>query len=212
MIPLRPFYLLRHGESEANVLNVAAGGGVDSPLTQAGQIQADKLAPHMLTLESKPSRIFHSPQIRAKETARRVNAHMNLPMTEIPTLHEHNLGEWEGKSWDVIKPLVYGNERAPGGESRSDFAARIKKVMDDILGQDYGAPPLIVAHGGTFHAIGKLYEWQFGPIHNCHLHFFAPDDSHPAFPWQLYQFDLSGPGLKQTRSEFCPRSRLTASI
>lgn len=208
MIPARPFYLLRHGESEANVLNVAAGGGVDSKLTQAGEHQADKLAPFMTTLEIKPSRIFHSPQIRAKETARRVNREMNLSMTEIPTLHEHSLGEWEGKSWEIIKPLVYANQTAPGGESRSDFAARIKKVMDVILAEDYGTPPLIVAHGGTFHAIGKLYDWPFGVMHNCHLHYFSPDETHAPFPWQLWQFDVTGSGLKKTRSEFCPQSKI----
>jgi probable phosphoglycerate mutase len=211
MIPAQAFYLLRHGESEANVLNIAAGGGVNSPLTQAGKHQADKLANFMASLEIKPSRIFHSPQIRAKETAERVNKNLNLSMTEIPLLHEHNLGEWEGKSWEIIRPKIYANETAPGGESRSDFSKRIKTVMDEILAEDHGAPPLIVAHGGTFHAIGKLYEWPFGAMANCHLHFFSPDPSHPPFPWEIWQFDIFGPTLKQTRSEYCPRSRSKVS-
>lgn len=207
MIPAQAFYLLRHGESEANVLNVAAGGGVNSPLTLAGKTQADKLAPFMTSLVIKPSRIFHSPQIRAKETAERVNKFMNLSMTEIPLLHEHSLGGWEGQSWEIIKPKIYANETAPGGESRSDFAKRIKGVMDEIMAEDHGAPPLIVAHGGTFHAIGKLYEWKFGPMANCQLHLFTPDPSHEVFPWQIDQFDIFGPELKQTRSEYCPRAR-----
>lgn len=203
MIPAIPFYLLRHGESEANIKNLTAGGGVDSPLSQLGKQQADTLAPYMLKLQVRPSKIFHSPQIRAKETAQRVNKHLGLDMIEIPTLHEHNLGEWEGKSWDVIKPLVYANQTAPGGESRSDFAVRIKKVLDEILTPDLDGPPLLVAHGGTFHAIGKLYEWPFGPIKNCHLHLFEPGEG--KVPWRLSQFDARGEYITQSQSEFCPR-------
>ncbi len=206
MIPAIPFYLLRHGESEANIKNLAAGGGVDSPLSQLGKQQADTLAQYMLKLQIRPSKIFHSPQIRAKETAARVNKHLGLEMIEIPTLHEHSLGEWEGKSWEVIKPLVYANQRAPGGENRSDFAERVKKVLDVILTPDLESPPLIVAHGGTFHAIGKMYEWEFGAMKNCHLHLFEPAPEQN-IPWRLSQFEPRGEYLTQMQSEFCPLLR-----
>lgn len=207
MIRPLPFYLLRHGESEANVLNIAAGGGVDSPLTSLGKDQADKLGAVLDQLPMRPTRIFHSPQSRARETAQRVNRTLNLSMTEIPKLHEHSLGGWEGQSWTIIKPLVYGNQTAPGGESRSDFATRIRKVLDEILTDDLDGPPLIVAHGGTFHAIGKMYEWEFGHMQNCHLHLFNPDVSHAAFPWELWQYDVRGDVLAKTRSEYCPQFR-----
>ena len=58
MIPAIPFYLLRHGESEANIKNLAAGGGVDSPLSQLGKQQADTLAPYMLKLQIRPQKFF----------------------------------------------------------------------------------------------------------------------------------------------------------
>jgi probable phosphoglycerate mutase len=202
MIPAIPFYLIRHGESEANIKNIAAGGGVDSPLSQLGKQQADALAPFMPKLPVRPSKIFHSPQIRAKETAQRINRHLNLEMIEVPELHEHLLGEWEGLSWNTIKPLVYADQEAPGGESMTTFSKRVKAVLDRILTHDLDAPPLIAAHGGTFHAIGKLYNWSFGHIKNCHLHFFDPAPS--PIPWQLWQFDAHGEYFPKTRSEFCP--------
>ncbi|MBL8638149.1 MAG: histidine phosphatase family protein [Alphaproteobacteria bacterium] len=41
MIPARPFYMLRHGQSEANMADVIAGRGVDSPLTAQGRNEAE---------------------------------------------------------------------------------------------------------------------------------------------------------------------------
>lgn len=206
MIPSVPFYLIRHGESEANVLNLVAGGAVDSPLTDIGRAQADALSAYMVDhLPVRPRHLFHSPQIRAKETAQRVNAKLNLAMTEIDDLREHMMGDWEGKDWTVIRPHIMADERAPNGESRTDFSKRIKRVLDEILAIDPETPPLIVAHGGTFHAIGKLYEWKFGAMQNCHLHLFSPDGTAQSIPWELFQFDISNDQLIQQRSPFCPK-------
>ncbi len=203
MLPQTPFYLLRHGESEANVKHLVAGAGVNSPLTAAGKAQADDLANYMDKLAVRPSRIFHSPQIRARETAERVNRVMGLHMTESHDLHEHNFGDWENTSWELVKDRVYANERPPNGENRSDFAVRVKRVLDEILAQEFETPPLIVAHGGTFHAIAKLYEWPMGPMRNCHLHFYSPL-AHATFPWEIWQHDISGKDLLRTRSQYCP--------
>lgn len=205
MIPPVPFYLLRHGESEANVTGLVAGAGVDSPLTALGRAQADDLGNYMKRLEAIPSRIFHSPQIRAKETAQRVNRHLDLEMTEIFDLREHDFAAWEGLPWEQVREKVHADEQAPGGESRSDLARRIKKVLDEILDTPHATPPLIVAHGGTFHAIAKLYQWQFGAIRNCHLHRFDPA-AHPVFPWEVWQHDISGNQILRNRSAYCPFS------
>ena len=35
MLPLKPFYLVRHGQSKANVEKIMAGCGVDSPCLQS---------------------------------------------------------------------------------------------------------------------------------------------------------------------------------
>jgi broad specificity phosphatase PhoE len=206
MIPHISFYMIRHGESEANVLNRVAGGGLDTPLTDLGKQQADRLAPLMKQLEIRPSRIFHSPLLRAAETARRINAQLNLQMTEIFDLREHMLGEWENQDWNLVRPLMKSGVKPDGGESRAEFAQRVGKIFGDIFSQEFDGPPMIVAHGGTFHALADFHGFDFGHVDNCVLHRFDPHgDEHP-FPWKVWEFKIPEDftGLEQTRSRSCP--------
>jgi broad specificity phosphatase PhoE len=206
MIPHISFYMIRHGESEANVLNRVAGGGIDTPLTPLGKAQADSLAPLMERLEIRPSRIFHSPLSRAAETAARINAHLNLPMTEIFDLREHMLGEWENQDWDIIRPLMKSGVKPEGGESRAEFAQRIGNTFADLFLQKMDGPPMIVAHGGTFHALADFHGFDFGHVENCTLHRFDPQDGEHPFPWEVWEFKISesAAALEQTRSRSCP--------
>ena len=64
MLPAKAFYLIRHGESEANKAQIAAGGGIDSPLTEKGQQQAKDLAPLIASLEVQPTVIRSAMQRR----------------------------------------------------------------------------------------------------------------------------------------------------
>ena len=99
LLPQKPFYLVRHGETEANAARIAAGGYLDTPLTQNGILQAKTLADKIKALDIKPSAIYHSSLSRARDTATHINKHLGLSMTEVPDLIEHIFGDWENKDW-----------------------------------------------------------------------------------------------------------------
>ena len=79
MIPVRPFYMLRHGQSEANVANVIAGRGVDSPLTAQGRAEAETVRSTLSQLDIPPQVIVHSSLSRARDTAHILNKSLGLP-------------------------------------------------------------------------------------------------------------------------------------
>lgn len=204
MLPQKPFYLIRHGESEANAAHIAAGGGIDSKLTDAGKSQPQELAPYLTQLEIKPTVIHHSTMIRAADTARFLNAELKLEMNPHFDLREHELGDWEGVSWDIVLPQIFDKVPLPNGENYNEFDGRIQSVFTDILnGCDDNDLPMIVCHGGVFHALGSLYEYGLTPIQNCHLHLFEPEGEWDDFPWRVTTFDVKGEKLIQSTAEFC---------
>lgn len=208
MLPAKAFYLIRHGETHANINRISAGGGLESDLTENGINQAKALAAVINTLELKPSRIYHSPMRRATDTATYINETLGLPMTRLDDFEEHRLGEWEGLHWDEVVPNLLANVRPQGGENKDDFSVRVKRVLGQILEQHKDeAPPMFVAHGGTFHSIMHGHKWEFeGAINNCHLHYFDPDPAQGHFPWKVCQFDVAEGSLKRQTASFCPRA------
>lgn len=204
MIPLTSFYLIRHGESEANLAGKAAGGGVDSVLTPKGESQAYDLAEVIDQLAIKPSVIFSSPMKRAKRTAEIINEHLGLPLTILDNLEEHHVGAWEGQPWSVIGPKMKAGVAPPNGESYEQYAERVSKTLSPVLNAEYETPPMIVAHGGTFHSIGLMYQWKITETRNCHLHRFDPYPDHAPFPFQVWEYNVAGIDLREYRSVYCP--------
>ena len=205
MITHKPFYLLRHGLSEANKADITAGGAIDSPLAPEGHEQALAVAKILLLENMEISRIFHSPMKRAHKTAELANTHIQLDMEPIDTLHEILLGDWEGRPWPEIEPFFNERIAPPNGEDEAQHVLRVRTTIDSILSLDLDAPPLIVAHGGTFHALGLTYGYAMQRINNCHLHYFEPWPENPTMPWKLTVFDLEDEDqVIKTAAPSCP--------
>ena len=202
MLPARPFYMLRHGESVANAAGITAGGGLDSPLNEKGRAQARALSAVIHSIDLKPTVVYHSSMSRARETAQIVTAPLKLEMREEHLLREHDVGEWEGVPWVDTKPRFDRRENPPGGETMAQFAQRIQRTMTEIFERDPRLP-LMVAHGGVFAALGALYEYGMSHIQNCHLHYFEPCAEHDPFPWRVWQFDIEEAGLMRNPAPFC---------
>jgi len=203
MIPVKSFYLIRHGESEANLAGITAGGGVDSPLTKRGEEQARQLADFIHYLNIKPSCIFASPMKRAHKTAEIINRNLKLDISVVDNLYEHHVGDWEGRPWAEIGPKFRAGELPPNGESYETYAYRVRDALSPILSSEYATPPLIVAHGGTFYSLGHLFGWKISDIKNCHLHRFIPHTSEAAFPFQVFEYNISEENLVEAQSGFC---------
>lgn len=204
MLPLKPFYLIRHGQSTANVRHITAGGLFDCALTDLGRQQPQALAPflkeHMLP---RPSRIYHSTMIRARDTAQYLNEGLGLDMIPDFDLREHDMGAWDGLPWVDVLPQLKAGTPPPGGESTQTFANRIMHTLKKILiTSEIENPPMIVAHGGLFHAIGFMYEYAMSEIQNCHLHYFEPRPEQALFPWHVWQYDIEGSSLVRRPAPF----------
>lgn len=187
MLPAIPFYIIRHGESEAN-LGQYASGHVDVALTEKGWEQARAAARTVAALELKPTVIIHSHLQRAKNTAAVINEGLNLPMVEDPLLAEQMYGDWEGVSWDITRQPIRDGIDPPNGESHAAFHIRIKDAITRHVTEQKGQRVLFVCHGGVFRAIGSLYSAPMTGIKNCALHAFHPDDANTAIPWRIETF------------------------
>lgn len=88
--------LVRHGESEANVKNIASEDTEVFPLTEKGKDQAYKTGLELKFLKGSFDQIFSSPVLRARETAheflRGVDAEKQIKVLEY--LKETSLGKF----------------------------------------------------------------------------------------------------------------------
>ncbi len=190
MLPAIPFYVIRHGESEANVAQFASGH-VDVPLTPKGLEQAQAAAKIVAALEIKPTLIVHSHLQRARITAEIINEGLGLPMVEDREIAEQNFGDWEGVSWEITRQPIRDAVDPPNGETHQAFYNRVKDTITrHVNAYEKTAPIMFVCHGGIFRAIGGLYGQPMTGIANCALHCFHPDSDEQAatFPWKMQKF------------------------
>jgi broad specificity phosphatase PhoE len=149
-------YLIRHGATDQNDARpiILQGCGIDGPLSATGRWQAAQVAN---VLSRFPlTAVVASPLLRAQQTAAAIAEPHHLPVETIDALHEVNVGEWEGHSWEQIMrddPDAYARfmddpETVPyrGGESYTDVLQRTKPVLQDFFSRYAGQSIAVVAH------------------------------------------------------------------
>lgn len=189
MIPTKHFYMIRHGESEANAARISAGS-LDSPLTEKGIQQAKAVQQVVEALTVKPRQIVHSQLSRARDTAIIINESLNIPMHEEPGYAEIHAGEWEGASHDDCPRFFSDWIDPPGGEAFEDFFKRIKNTKINTLNA-HAPPVLVVCHGGVFRAFLKLHGIDTTGVENCMLYEFKPKKEEEAiFPWHIWRYEI----------------------
>ena len=121
-----PFFLLRHGENQANLTKEFSYMKVDYPLNQKGRQQARQAG--LALLEQNIRAIYSSPLKRAVETAQIVGQRLNLTPIVSEAFREINVGVLEDQppteaNWAlhhrIIEQWIEGKEDIgfPGGES-----------------------------------------------------------------------------------------------
>jgi broad specificity phosphatase PhoE len=212
MLPAKPFYMIRHGQTVANDNRILDGSKVNSPLTKTGETQASDVAPYLTKLKLKPSEIFHSPLKRTTKTAELLNEMAELSMTVLKGLQEQFFGEWEGDPIDNFQQIFkeaskgIGAVNPPKGEAQKDFVDRIHNAIKDALERSSEGPPLLVTHGGAIMAFALYYglsEYVRQPK-NCELYLFEPDTKNPKTPWKISVFELKDDEPVQKCASFCP--------
>ncbi len=150
-------YLIRHGETDANVAGMWQGS-TDSPLNTRGKAQAKALAQRLANEKLPIAVIYSSPLQRAQQTAKILaQALANAPIILDANLAEFHLGEWEGLSYETLreekqlwKKMAENPDFAPpGGESARAFAMRLLNSVQTIVEKHQGKHIAVVGHGGA---------------------------------------------------------------
>lgn len=146
--------LIRHGQSEADILKVHEGRA-DFPLTEKGITQAEKMA-SFISKHFRPEILLSSPLKRAKKTSEILQEKVGCELLEIPELAEYNNGVLAGMDREVAAkkyPLPEGGRPIhipiQEGESELEFRHRVERAFYEII-HDYCslAEIAIVSHGG----------------------------------------------------------------
>lgn len=151
-------YLVRHGETEANVTETLQGQS-DVPLNGNGLMQARQVGER---LRKKHFDVIRSSDLsRARITAEAIAGERQI--TFDPFLREWDLGEWVGLKWSEISEKYPAEAAAfkkgsmdspvPGGESRKAFYARAERVLKELIAAFPGKEILCVSHGGMLRAM-----------------------------------------------------------
>ncbi len=190
ILPLKPFYIIRHGQSVANAQSIFAGH-LDSPLTDLGRAQAAIARDIIRDLDIKPTRLVSSTLSRAYETASIINEVLGLTHETRDDLKEMFVGDWESAPFEPYRERFFAGENPPKGETHDDFTKRAGQAVGDIL-KGPAPIPLIVCHGGIIFKLGKLYGHTLGHVDNAILYRFDPQTETSAFPWTITEFSENG--------------------
>lgn len=155
--------LIRHGETEWNREGRIQGYHGDSPLTENGRAQAQKLAAR---LAGEGLGALHSSDSeRARQTAAPIAAALNVRIAFDAALRERNYGEFEGWTYAELereRPDAYGKFRSrdpdyapPGGESGAQFSERILAALERVAKSAAGRQAAVVTHGGVLGVIHR---------------------------------------------------------
>jgi probable phosphoglycerate mutase len=161
-------YLLRHGETVANVEGRLQGQS-DSPLTLNGVAQIRAIGALLCEEIAEPSSfsVVSSPLGRARRSAAIVCQVMGLDPRTVacdPRLAEISFGDWDGLTVAEVEataPGAWAHREAdrwtfvaPGGESYAHVAAR---VGEWLTAQPVEARLIVVCHGAVSRVVRGLY-------------------------------------------------------
>jgi broad specificity phosphatase PhoE len=152
--------LVRHGETDWNAQHRWQGHS-DTPLNDAGRLQAGRLASELEHLDA----VYSSDLARARETAEIIAGSLGLEIRLDPRLRERSFGAWEGLTTEEIE-FSFPDERgrwragvgagAPDAEPFEAFAARVSSFVQEVGRRHVDEQVLVVAHGGTIRVVHAL--------------------------------------------------------
>ncbi len=156
--------VIRHGESEADILHVHEGRA-DFALTAEGQRQAAAMAKWVAD-HYTVDKIFASTLTRAQQTAAALAATTKAPIYDEPELMERNNGLLAGLPFAEAAARYPRPANLPPHlsvhemESEIDFRYRVEKMLSRLLHENNNNSTIaVVCHGGT---IKMLYQAFLG--------------------------------------------------
>ena len=155
-------YLIRHGQSVANVSPVVGGMRGDAGLTDLGRQQAGRLEEWLRAERFEAHVLYTSTLPRALETSEFVARALDLPALDDDELQELRPGEADGLShadWRAKYPSASDGSVpdpfelfSPGGESWATFLVRASAALSRLIARHEDERVVAVTHGGVVEA------------------------------------------------------------
>ena len=150
-------YLVRHSESEANVLRSFAGR-TDVDISIKGKKQLECLSEAFKNI--KLDRVYTSSLIRAYKTAEAVNKYSGAEMTVDDRFIEMDMGDLDGKPVDNMtdeQKYNWNNQihlfKATNSETMYDVYERAQKALKMAAELNDGRVIAIATHGGVIRTL-----------------------------------------------------------
>lgn len=159
---MKTIYLMRHGETLFNVMNLNQGQ-CDSPLTENGIRQALAARTWYQQHDVHFDAVYCSTAERAMDTAELVTQRTDECCRK--GLKEIFLGTWEATSNDHNPAYPYGDYFVKyGGESLEQCTQRIYNAVKQIADEENGSTVLIVSHGMAIRRFMTAIDYAGGDI------------------------------------------------
>jgi 2,3-bisphosphoglycerate-dependent phosphoglycerate mutase len=135
---MKTIYFVRHGETEANTMNLA---GLDTGLTKHGQAQAQMAGDNLWKNYKPVDTIVASPLARTKHTAEIIAQAISFPSEAIEydeRVREAWTGDYEGHQLtpelrQLLRDEYLKPENEHGIETAEQVRARIEALLRDLL-------------------------------------------------------------------------------
>jgi probable phosphoglycerate mutase len=154
--------LARHGQTAWNA-SARFMGQLDIPMDETGRAQVRALS--MRLSNERPAAIYCSDLVRARETARSIQAAIasSPPVISEPRLNEMNFGDWQGQTYAEIQqrdPQGLANWESerfhsapPNGETLLTLAGRIQAAYHDLCAARSDQTVIVAGHGGSLQVL-----------------------------------------------------------
>lgn len=155
------FYIVRHGETQANIDGVIQGHSIDTPLTVEGIKKVKEVAKELGKINFDIA--YSSDIFRAVRTAEIIALEHKLAIQTTQLLRERRYGKFEGKSTELLKDLnklidtFSEDERVrykidKNAESDEELVVRFITFLREVAIHYPKKQILVVSHGGIMRA------------------------------------------------------------
>ncbi len=150
----KKIYLVRHGQTDFNLQGVVQGSGIDAPINQTGQAQANAFFDAYK--DTGFDQLYHTTLIRTKQSIQQF-IDLKIPTMALPELNEISWGDYEGtpmtpEEGEYYRHMLHQWQQGnldyaiAGGESPNIVATRMRRGIETILAGP-GERILVCMHG-----------------------------------------------------------------
>ncbi|MFZ4835429.1 histidine phosphatase family protein [Rouxiella sp. Mn2063] len=149
-------YLIRHGQTQADVNGVICGSS-DIGLTELGKQQAKHLANMLASV--RLDGIIHSGMLRSEQTANIILGQRDINLETQTLAQEICFGQWELRCHSEVKSsatVSYADwcrdwqlAEVPGGELFADFSQRIRRALNQLYLRPANSQLAIIGEQGA---------------------------------------------------------------